>query len=85
MPNQYSPNRSLMHQSRHRHLLWATCFHFSTWPRPSQQVSFAGRAHLTGPGLREPSPGGLQTGLGLVTSLAAEIEGQAQGGSDREQ
>lgn len=57
MPNQYSLNHSLMHQNRHKHLLWATCFRFSTWPRASQQVSFTGRAHLTGPGLCEPSPG----------------------------
>lgn len=75
MSDQYSAHHSLMHQDRRDNLLWATCFSFSTWPHPSRQVSFAGLAHPSGPGLCEPSlcwPG-RQTVPGH--RLAAEAEG----------
>lgn len=80
MPNQHSAHNPLRYQNQSKNLPWATCFSFFTWPHPSQQVNFAGLACFTGPGLAGP-----QTGLGFVTGLATEVEGQAQGGTGREQ
>lgn len=79
MPNQHSVHHPLRHQNQSKNLLWATCSSCSTWPHPSQQVSFADLACFTGPRLAGP-----QTGLCLVTGLAAEVEGQVQGGTGRE-
>lgn len=62
MPNQHSVHHPLRHQNQSKNLLWATCSSCSTWPHPSQQVSFAGLACFTGPRLAGP-----QTGLCLVT------------------
>ena len=73
---QHSAPRPRRQQNQRDNLLWTSCSSSSSWPYPSQQVSFAGLFLLTGPGRGKSSfcwPG--QTEPCLVTGLAAEIEG----------
>ena len=73
---QHSAPQPRRQQNQRDNLLWTSCSSSSSWPYPSQQVSFASRFLLTGPGRGKSSlcrPG--QTELCLVTGLTAEIEG----------
>ena len=56
MPSQHSEHHPLRHQNQRENLLWTSRSSSSSWPHPSQQVSFAGLFLLIGPGLSESSP-----------------------------
>lgn len=76
MPSQHSAHHPLRHQNQRENLLWTSRSSSSSWPHPSQQVTLLAFFFLEGLASVSPAlcwPG--QTGLCLVTGLAADVEG----------